>query len=198
MFRGLLGDGDEESSSTAYQDAGAQPSVLERARTAVGLQPTRREQMIEGMCPSMTFQQRLYGFGICFVVGLLISLGSMVFFRQLLAGKPAPFAVNYTVGNLASIASTAFLVGPKYQLKRMSNPTRACCVLVYLAAMAGTIFSALFLPALTGWGPGIITIIVVACIVVQFCAMFWYALSYIPYGRRACRACCVSVMSEGD
>ena len=188
MFRGLLGDGDEES--TSYQDTSSRPSILDRARAAAGLEPTRSSQVADVVCPSLTFTQRVYGFGICFGIGCLISLGSMLFFHKLLAGQPGPFAVNYTVGNVASLSSTAFLVGPKYQLKRMTSPTRFCCCLVYISAMVGTLFSALFLESITHWSPGLISMIVVSCIIVQFCAMFWYALSYIPYGRRACRGAC--------
>ncbi|OBS68212.1 hypothetical protein A6R68_03249 [Neotoma lepida] len=34
------------------------------------------------------------------------------------------FAVFYTLGNMASIGSTIFLMGPVKQLKRMFEPTR--------------------------------------------------------------------------
>ena len=87
------GESDEEA-STRYADTSTQPSLLDRARTAAGLQPTRREEVVDAVCPSLTLTQRVYGFGICFGVGCLISLGSMMFFHQLLAGRPAPFAVN--------------------------------------------------------------------------------------------------------
>ena len=30
---------------------------------------------------------------------------------------------------------------------------------------------------------------VLICIVVQFCAMTWYALSYMPFGRRLLKSC---------
>ena len=213
--------GDEEEQSTSYTDASRQPSLLDRARTAAGLQPTRREEAIETLCPSLTFRQRVYGFGICFGIGCLISLASMTHFHMLLAGKPAPFAVTYTIGNIVELSararkhnlaplpfrghhsrrgvcalagSTMFLVGPKWQLKRMTSPTRWLCALVYVGAMAATLVSALLLPGLTHWPSNVIAIIVVACIVVQFLAMFWYALSYIPYGRRMFRACCVSAI----
>ena len=53
--------------------------------------------------------------------------------------------------------------------------------------MGGTLFSALFLEPLTGWSPSVIALIVVACIVVQFMALFWYALSYIPYGQQCAK-----------
>ena len=104
-----------------------------------------------------------------------------------------------TVGNMLELSSTAFLMGPRTQLKRMTSPTRFGAAIVYVGAMIATLFSALMLPSLTHWPTNVVALIVVACIVVQFLAMFWYALSYIPYGRRACRACCTSMLAgEGD
>ena len=194
MLRGLLGN-EEREEEPAYVAAG--PSLFDRARSAVGLQPTRTELAIDSMCPSMTFRQRCYGFGICFVIGCLLSFGSLIFFRQLLAGHPTPFAVNYTLGNVIALSSTMFLVGPKTQLKRMSSTTRWGAALVYLCAMAATLICALMLPAITNLPQNLIAALVIVCLVVQFLAMFWYALSYIPYGRRMFKACCASVLEEG-
>ena len=42
------------------------------------------EVIADTVCPSLTYKQRLWGFAICFSVGLIISLGSMMFFRKLL------------------------------------------------------------------------------------------------------------------
>ena len=195
MLGRLLNPGDEESGSTAYEDTSVRPSLLDRARAAAGLQPTRREEVADALCPHLSFTHRVWGFGICFGAGFIISMGSMLFFHELLMGKPAPFAINYTIGNLLELSSTAFLVGPATQLKRMTSPTRWSVALVYIGAMAATLFSALVLPGLTHWSDSAIALIVVTCIVVQFLAMFWYALSYIPYGRRMFRACCASALT---
>ena len=149
------------------------------------------------MCPRLTAQQRLYGFGICFGIGCLVSLGSMVFFKRLLAGHPAGFAVNYTVGNLVSMASTGFLIGPARQMKNALKPTRIAAFITYVSAMVGTLFCALFLPSLAPhMSQGLLAGLVVICIIIQFCAMFWYRLSYIPFARRTCKACCISAMSD--
>ena len=83
---------------------------------------------------------------------------------------------------------TGFIVGPRRQLKYMTSPTRWGAALVFVLAMAATLVSALVVKE---------AILVLACIVVQFLAMFWYALSYIPYGRRMFKACCASAMSDG-
>ena len=90
------------------------------------------------------------------------------------------------------------MMGFARQLKRMSHPTRWGTALIFVLAMAATLFSAIFLERLTKWPTSMVAMIIVICIVVQTLAMFWYALSYIPYGRRMFKACCVSVMSDGE
>lgn len=196
LFHGLLGSGPGDEDEPQYLEAGG-PSLYDRARAAVGMQPTRAERAIDSVCPSMSFKQRCYGFGICFVLGFLLSFGSIIYFRKLLAGQPAPFAINYTLGNLIALGSTGFLVGPKTQLKRMSSPTRWGAALIYVCAMAATLVCALLLPSITQLSQGALSALVLACLAVQFFAMFWYALSYIPYGRRMFKACCVSILEEG-
>ena len=198
FFGKLLGAADDDEEGPPYTDQSAQqPSLLDRARQTMGMQPTRREAAIDACCPKMTYKQRLYGFAICFGIGVLVSSCSMIFFMELLHGRPTKFAVNYTLGNIIALASTFFLVGPVYQLKRMTSPTRWITALVYVCAMGATLFCALGLhrvaPNLNEGVEGALTL---ACIIVQFLAMFWYCLSYIPFGRRMCKACCESAMAD--
>jgi len=58
-------------------------------------------------------------------------------------GNFTAFAVLYTFGNILSLASTGFLVGPLRQLKSMFDPTRVITTIVFLAAMIMTLLSAL-------------------------------------------------------
>jgi len=187
---------DDEESTTRYEHSSDAPSLLDRARTGLGMQPTRREEAVDAMCPSLTFKQRLWGFGICFGIGCIISLGSMLFFKRLLHGEPAPFAINYTLGNIISIGSTGFLVGPKRQLKRMSHPTRAATACIFVSSAIATLVCALVLPSATDLPSNLLGMIILVCIIVQFCAFFWYCLSYIPYGRSMCKACCAKITAE--
>ena len=69
---------------------------------------TAREQLIDDVCPSLTFQQRLVGFGIFFTIGAVVTLTSMFSFSQLLTGNPVPFALKYSIGNVISLFSTAY------------------------------------------------------------------------------------------
>ncbi|PRP79395.1 hypothetical protein PROFUN_12993 [Planoprotostelium fungivorum] len=124
---------------------------------------------------SLSWKQRLYGFGICLVIGLLFCLlafGLVVMGLALI--RPAGFAIAYTIGNICALGSTVFLVGPMRQLKMMMKPTRIIATFIYLASLAFTLVAAFKLK---------IAILVLISIIVQFCALIWYCLSYIPYAR---------------
>lgn len=86
------------------------------------------------------------------------------------------FALFYTLGNIASMGSTLFLMGPWKQLKKMFNETR------YIATIATILFMILTLLSGLLWKKFALTILM--CIF-QFLAMTWYSLSYIPYARDA-------------
>jgi hypothetical protein len=66
----------------------------------------------------------MWGFGICFAAGTLLSLSSMFSFAKLVMGFPTDFAVKYTFGNLLAICSTGFLIGPARQAKQMMAASR--------------------------------------------------------------------------
>jgi len=115
--------------------------------------------------------QRMYGFGICFLVGVVISFMSTIF---LSTGSIIAFGVIYTFGNIVCLLSTSFLVGPGKQLKTAFAKTRVGATIIYLVSMGATLFCAIFLHSV------LLTLI---CCIVQFCALLWYSLSYIPYAR---------------
>ncbi|RNF12224.1 uncharacterized protein Tco025E_06493 [Trypanosoma conorhini] len=131
------------------------------------------EEENENLCPSLSFEQRLIGFGVCLGLGFLFSIFAWISIFSLDFNT---FAVINTVANLTSIGSTLFLCGPLTQLKRMFDPTRLLATVVYLSSMVLTFIVALVLriPWLT-----IITVLV------QYVAMLWYCLSYIPFARTA-------------
>tara|TARA_B110001452_G_scaffold252018_1_gene241560 strand:- start:503 stop:1090 length:588 start_codon:yes stop_codon:yes gene_type:complete len=167
-----------------------QPTLLGRVRNAAGMEPTQTEQLVGGLCPALTFKQRLYGFAICFGVGLAISVLSVFSFGKLLNGDPKPFALKYTFGNVLALSSSMFLVGPLRQLRNMTQSTRWIAALIYVLAMVGTFVSCFVLKQNGG------ALVIILCIAVQFCAMFWYSLSYIPYGRKMFSACLRSAVAE--
>ncbi|XP_008428159.1 vesicle transport protein SFT2A [Poecilia reticulata] len=134
-------------------------------------------QVLDGS--SLSFSTRVKWFVICFAGGILFSiLGSALLFL------PGPgiklFAVFYTLGNIAALSSTCFLMGPLKQLKRMFEPTRLIATIVMLLCFVLT------LCAVFWWHKKGLAIIF--CIL-QFLAMTWYSISYIPFARDAVMKC---------
>ena len=96
-------------------------------------------------CPKLTRAQSLLGFAICFLFGGLLSLSALGSLPSLLLGNPAPFAFKYTFGNLLSLGSSSFLVGPSKQCRDMLQPERRTASLLYLCSLFGTLVSVFFL-----------------------------------------------------
>lgn len=127
---------------------------------------------------TLSYSTRVKWFAICFAGGILCSiLGSALLF---LPGGIKLFAVFYTIGNIAALASTCFLMGPLKQLKRMFEPTRLIATIVMLLCLALTLCSVFW------WQKKGLAIIF--CIL-QFLAMTWYSISYIPFARDAVIKC---------
>ncbi|KAM7250334.1 hypothetical protein ACFE04_022217 [Oxalis oulophora] len=142
---------------------------------------------------TLSTQQRLYGFAICFVTGLAFTLldddhdenDAMLLFTKLelsieLASSllvffhPIKFGITFTFGNLLSLGSTAFLIGPKRQLSMMLDPVRIYATAMYLASMIIALFCALYVHN---------KILTLLAIILEFGALVWYSLSYIPFAR---------------
>ena len=105
-------------------------------------------------------------------------------FIILLRGEPLPFVLMYTIGNLVSLSASMFLAGPSRQASKMFGKTRLWTSVVYLTSMVATILVC-FVPMATGVRVPLLLVLVV----VQFCAMVWYMLSYVPYGRSMAKNC---------
>ena len=160
---------------------------VKRAKSAVGItnpeDNTALDEVAE-MCPKLTYQQRMVGFGCCFGIGYLITFTSFQFFEELINGNPIPFVIIYTLGNIISLFSSMFLCGPSRQLKRMFDDTRKITTIVYLSALCLSIIVC-FIPFDAGVKLGILVIL----LLIQFGASTWYTLSYIPLARRAVKKC---------
>uniref|UniRef100_A0A674HB74 Vesicle transport protein n=1 Tax=Taeniopygia guttata TaxID=59729 RepID=A0A674HB74_TAEGU len=125
---------------------------------------------------SLGWGTRVKGFIACFAIGCLCSiLGSCLLWIP--KKGLVFFAVFYTLGNIASIGSTMFLMGPMKQLKRMFEPTRLIATIVMLLCLILTLCSAF-------WAG----LALLFCIL-QFFAMAWYSISFIPYARDAVKKC---------
>jgi len=148
----------------------------------------------DGCMPSLTYNQRLWGFGICFCLGCACS-----FFATLswLPGKhsaiknPSNFAIPYSLGNIVAICSTGFLWGPKTQCKNMFKPIRRVATIVYLFFLALTLIVCFTMKNENGVG-----FLVIVLVIIQALALFWYCASYIPFARtmiiNCAKGCCKS------
>uniref|UniRef100_A0A9J7ZDN4 Vesicle transport protein n=1 Tax=Cyprinus carpio carpio TaxID=630221 RepID=A0A9J7ZDN4_CYPCA len=118
---------------------------------------------------------RVKGFVACFVSGVLCSVLGTCLLWLPRTGLTL-FAVFYSVGNIASLLSTMFLMGPLKQLKRMCDKTRALATGIMITCLVLT-FCAAFWWKIKG-------LALLFCIL-QFLAFTWYSLSYIPFARDA-------------
>ncbi len=134
---------------------------------------------------TLSYTTRLYGFCICAGIGILISFISTMFVPQI-PTHPEKFAIMYTLGNLISLISTAFLIGPFNQIKNMFKPVRIIATIVFFLAIGLTLFMAIKVKSTIG---------VIIAIVIQMCAYTWYVLSYIPFARSMVKKCCSSIVS---
>ncbi|KAG8451354.1 hypothetical protein GDO86_003529 [Hymenochirus boettgeri] len=99
------------------------------------------EEVIE--TSSLSWGTRIKGFIACFATGVICSiLGTCLLW---VPGKgTALFAIFYTIGNVASLGSTMFLMGPLKQLKRMFEITRLIATVVMLLCLVLTLCAALW------------------------------------------------------
>jgi len=147
-------------------------------------EPTLADELTS-FCPSLSMKQRLIGFGICLGLALLLCFLAVMFLPSI-ALNPSAFAVPYSLGNIMAICSTAFLVGPMRQLKMMMNPNRIIATIIYLVALILTLVAAFVLKS---------QLLVLVAVIIQFCALVWYCLSYIPFARQLLSGLCSNAMS---
>lgn len=131
----------------------------------------------DSCCPDLDYKTRIVGFCITFGIGILCYMFSF----PLILATPYFFGLVFTSGSICSTMATFFLCGPKKQWKNMMKPYRAVVSLVFLGTIVATVVFGFILSGST--------LVVAILAAAQFCAMVWYALSYIPYGRKFCGTC---------
>ncbi|PKA66745.1 hypothetical protein AXF42_Ash003400 [Apostasia shenzhenica] len=151
--------------------------ALERAKMLVGMEVD--EEVPDEASSSffddfnrqctLSTKQRLYGFAICLASGLACTfLSILVFFN------PIKFGITFTFGNLLALGSTAFLIGPKRQFNMMLDPVRIYATALYIASIIIALFCAFYVRN---------KLLTLLAIMVEFGALVWYSLSYIPFAR---------------
>ncbi|KAK9799758.1 hypothetical protein WJX73_000663 [Symbiochloris irregularis] len=145
-----------------------------RLKENVGLQqeepepPTLLHQLEEATTLSRT--HRVYGFAGSIAFALLFFALASFFFLS-----PSRFAILYTLANLSAIAATMFLMGPIKQVQKMFEKGRIFATIIYVAAMGATLWAALKVHSI---------ILTLVFVIVQFFALIWYCMSYIPFARQ--------------
>lgn len=132
---------------------------------------------------SLSWSTRIKGFIACFLIGFLLSLLSSM---SVFLANYKMFGVLYTFGNVLALSSTCFLMGPVNQIKKMFSSSRIIATVVMLTTLVLTLLAALV------WKNGGLVLILV---LIQFLAMTWYSLSYIPYARDAVMKCFESCLN---
>jgi len=145
---------------------------------------TFSDQLSEDCTLSRT--TRLYGFGIFFGIGLVLTVIAAFMVPNIVTGNPERFAIPYAFGALCSLGATMFLMGPCSQLKSMFHKKRIIATIIYLLSIVLTLVMALAVG--NPW-------LVLLAILIQMGALLWYSLSYIPYARECLCSCCKSAVS---
>ena len=143
----------------------------------IGLGVANKVAPNKSICPSLSFKTRVYGWAICFCIGMLISFVSSGLLKNLVNGSMLKFAILYTAGTLTSLAASMFLWGPAAQCKAMFDKTRRWTTIIFLSCIVGVVVCCA-VPTFKGQVP-----LIMALVFLQFLAYFWYSLSFIPYGR---------------
>jgi len=130
----------------------------------------------------LSWSTRIKGFIVCFCLGVFFSILGMI----MLWKKITLFAIFYSLGNVTALASTCFLMGPMKQLRNMFKEKRLIATIVMLVCLVLTLCAALW------WKSNGLAL--VFCIL-QYLAMTWYCLSYIPFARDAVKKCVTSCLA---
>lgn len=168
-----------------------------QAEGLLGLrEKTSTESMRDGYdaaCPGLSYQNRAIAFCVCLAASFLFALMASFNMKRLIKGDPKLFAMYDTLANVIGIAGTFFLSGPTTQCGRMFNGQRLVSTLIYLGALAGTLFFCFstFVPNT----PRIYCLFLM--IVVSWLALLWYTLSYVPWAQHYVCAFFKSLCCEG-
>eukprot|EP00239_Pterosperma_sp_CCMP1384_P006192 CAMPEP_0197851706 /NCGR_PEP_ID=MMETSP1438-20131217/18668_1 /TAXON_ID=1461541 /ORGANISM="Pterosperma sp., Strain CCMP1384" /LENGTH=143 /DNA_ID=CAMNT_0043465413 /DNA_START=274 /DNA_END=702 /DNA_ORIENTATION=- len=140
---------------------GGTQTTLDKVKLMVGMQPDNEPDFFQEIDEyvSLSKTQRLYGFLISVGLGITLNILSLLFYFNL-----TMFASLYTMGNILSLCSTGFLVGPWAQVKNMFVGYRVGATIMYFTSMAATLYFAIVV------GSGFLALI---CVCVQSFALTW-------------------------
>ncbi|XP_077463567.1 SFT2 domain containing 2a [Stigmatopora argus] len=152
---------------------------MDKLKSVLSGEETRRQDrtVLETVNEASTlgWGTRVKGFIACFVVGGVSSiLGVCLLFLPRIG--LILFIVFYTFGNICTLCSTMFLMGPLKQLKRMCDKSRALATTIMITCLVLTLCAAFWWK---NFGLALLFVIL------QVLSFTWYSLSYIPFVRDA-------------
>uniref|UniRef100_A0A0K0F6W5 Vesicle transport protein n=1 Tax=Strongyloides venezuelensis TaxID=75913 RepID=A0A0K0F6W5_STRVS len=130
----------------------------------------------------MSWDIRVQCFIGCFILSIVASFCSSFLLVQ---GKLTGYTVLVSIGSVISIIGSFFLSGPVKQLRNMFEEKRVIATCIYISSIIMSFVAALVLKSVS---------LAIICIIIQYLAMAWYSLSYIPYAhnfiKKLFSSCC--------
>jgi hypothetical protein len=120
----------------------------------------------------LSAERLLAFFMLCFTAAILLALAFIVGLPAAPIA-PAKFAIPFTLGSACNMAAVGALRGPRAQLTHMMAPERAPLSLVYLGAMAATLWATFAVHSY---------VLCILASLIQLAALIIYQLSYFPGG----------------
>ncbi|CAH3152522.1 unnamed protein product [Porites lobata] len=160
------------------------PSTIQKIKSTITGRDPEQDGIITEISDATTlsWSTRIKGFIICFCIGVVFSILGVIFLWR----DVKLFAVFYSLGNLMALSSTCFLMGPMKQLRNMFKEKRLIATIIMLVCLILTLCAALW------WENKGLALLF--CIL-QYLAMTWYCLSYIPFARDAVKKCVTSCLA---
>lgn len=119
----------------------------------------------------LTWTQRMQGFLLLLSMALFTTLMSWCALGMASYWK---YSVLTSLGSILSTLSTIVLMGPSTQLAYMFDEYRFNATVMYIGSLFLAFFVAIIFQSLP---------LCILCGVIQYMALVWYSLSYVPYGR---------------
>jgi hypothetical protein len=124
---------------------------------------------------NLSWRERIIAWAFCSAVGLLSNFIATSR-APLILLFPSKFALPYTLGNILSLLSTTFLVGPRRQCSSFAQPVRRAPVACYFGCLLGTLLSAFYFHS---------AFLTLTFCIAQTVAYVVYCITFIPYGASA-------------
>ena len=150
-------------------------------KTKLILEPTHDEvrtssnddKCLEDQLPSVGKKQRILGFIVCLLVGVLCLSLSTVYIPVLMF-KAKTFALLFSLGNTFLVCSFSCLWGPMNHMKHMLKKERRLYTTLYLGTLTLTLYLAIGIQS---------TILTTLAVSGQALAVTWFVISHLPGGQ---------------